>query len=251
MSGLVNFRELGGMKTAYGTIRRNRLFRSGELVEVGKEDINSLIQDHQLKMIVDFRDKKEVGLRPDVTISGVEYCHIDIMKSIKENTTSLDNISADLNISLADRGMQDIYKGITLDSGSRQGYHDFIIKLNEITQGSTIFHCFAGKDRTGIGAAIVLTILGADRDDIFEDYLQTNKSRETANDSILEAIEIEKGFNSQQLEGMRRLLSVHESYLETMYDTAKEAYGDFEGYIREGLSITDKDAELLRSLYLE
>lgn len=58
MSGLVNFRELGGLKTAYGTIRRNRLFRSGELVEVGKEDINSLIRDHQLKMIVDFRDKK-------------------------------------------------------------------------------------------------------------------------------------------------------------------------------------------------
>ena len=105
--------------------------------------------------------------------------------------------------------------------------------------------------RKGRQFFIVLTILGADKDDIFEDYLQTNKSREAANNLILEAIEIEKGFNSEQLEGMRRLLSVHESYLETMYYTAKEIYGDFEGYIREGLSITEKDAELLRSLYLE
>ncbi|MGC4019272.1 MAG: tyrosine-protein phosphatase [Muricomes sp.] len=251
MAGLVNFRELGGMKTAYGTISKNRLFRSGELVEIGQEDINKLLGDHQLKMIVDFRDKKEVSLKPDVSISGVEYCHIDIMKSIKENTTNLDNISIELNIASADRGMQDIYKEITLDSGSRQGYHDFIIKLKGLAQGATIFHCFAGKDRTGIGAAIVLTILGANRDDIFEDYLQTNKSREAENDLLLGIIEKEKGLNSVQLEGMRRLLSVHESYLETMYRTVEESYGDFEGYIREGLNITDKDTELLRNLYLE
>lgn len=248
--GIVNFRDLGGIPAKYGRVKKHRLLRSGELVGLEPADIEMLTGEYQLKLIFDFRDQNEIAKRPDMVLPGVQYRNIDIMKNIKENTTSLENIKVNLNPQMAAEGMREIYRMIVLNSASRNAYHEFIVNLMGIRDGAGLFHCFAGKDRTGIGAAIILTILGVGREDIYADYMLTNELRAEANEALIER-DRQKGLSESQVLGLRYLYTVHESYLDEMYRAAEEAYGSFEQYIREGLGISMQDAELLRSQYLD
>lgn len=251
MEKLVNFRDLGGIKTADGrSIKKKRILRAGEVFQIGKADTKELIDDYQLKTIMDFRDEGECMRSPDDQIDGVIYHHIDIMKDIKETVTNPYNISGELDAAIADRGMQDVYRQITLDQTARTGYHKFLKTLLNQTDGAALFHCYAGKDRTGIGAAIILTILGASEEDIYEDYLKTNKQREAANQVILEKGR-QKGMNEQQLDGLLQLMTVKAIYLHEMYQAIADHYGTFEHYITKGLLITDIEIRQLKDNYLE
>lgn len=245
---IVNFRDLGGISTRYGTIKEHKLLRSGELVNLHPSDVDTLVNQYQLRLILDFRDQNEIGKRPDMEIPGARYCNIDIMKEVEENKTSLDHVAADLNPQTADEGMRDIYRTIILNSHAGKSYHDFVSQLIRLEEGAALFHCFAGKDRTGIGAAIVLTMLGVHKDDIMADYLLTNEMRQEENDRLIEQARL-TGLSELQLQGLRHLYSVDESYLEEMYRTIDEVYGCFDHYLGTGLSITAKEIELLRTGY--
>lgn len=248
--GIVNFRDLGGIPAKYGRVKKFKLLRSGELVGLEPADIEMLTGEYQLKSVFDFRDQNEIRKRPDMALPGVRYHNIDIMKDIRENTTSLDHVRANLNPQTAAEGMRKVYRRIVLNAVSCNAYHEFIVHLAGLKEGAALFHCFAGKDRTGIGAAIILTILGAAREDIYADYMQTNELRTEANEVLIE-YNRQKGLSESQLLGLRYLYTVHESYLDEMYRTAEETYGSFEDYIREGLGISEEKAELLRTKYLE
>lgn len=248
--GIVNFRDLGGIPAKYGRVKKHRLLRSGELAGLESADIEMLTGEYQLKSIFDFRDQNEITKRPDVVLPGVQYRNIDIMKDIKENSTRLDNVKTNLSPQTAADGMRGIYRKITLNPASRNAYHEFIVNLMGIGDGAGLFHCFAGKDRTGIGAAIILTILGVGREDIYADYMLTNELRTEANEALIER-DRQKGVTESQILGLRYLYTVHESYLDEMYRAAEETYGSFEHYIREGLGISMQDAELLRTQYLD
>lgn len=247
---VINFRDLGGLASRYGTVKKHRLLRSGELVGLDKEDIEMLKEVYKLNLILDFRDQNEIMKRPDVKLPGVQYRNINIMKDIKENATSLDDFKSDLNPQKADESMREIYRTIVINPYSCQAYNQFITNLNDLKDGAALFHCFAGKDRTGIGAAIILTILGVNKQDIFADYLLTNELREEANDALIE-INRQKGLSESQLAGLLRLYTVHESYLETMYQSAQDSFGSFENYITEGIGISEYEAELIREQYLD
>lgn len=246
---VINFRDLGGMPTKYGVIKKHRLLRSGELVGLSPEDIDMLTKEYDLKLILDFRDQNEITKRPDMDLPGVQYHHINIMKAIKENATSLDNVKDDLTPERADEGMRGIYRTIVQDSYSCTAYREFLQSLIELKEGAALFHCFAGKDRTGIGAAIILTILGASQEDIYADYMKTNELRAEANEALIE-LDRQRGFGEAQLDGLRRLYTVHESYLAEMYQAIEDQYGSFDHYIRDGLGITTQEITLLRELYL-
>jgi len=248
--GIVNFRDLGGISAKYGRVKKHRLLRAGELVGLEPADIEMLTGEYQLKSIFDFRDQREIAKRPDMVLPGVQYLNIDIMKDIRENATSLDNVKANLNPQIAADGMREVYRRIVLNAVSRNAYHEFIVNLRELKEGAALFHCFAGKDRTGIGAAIILTILGVSREDIYADYMLTNELRAEANEALI-ARDRQSGLSESQILGLRHLYTVHESYLDEMYQAAEETYGSFEYYIGEGLGISQQDAELLRTQYLE
>lgn len=250
MINLVNFRDLGGMKTADGRrVKMKRILRSGEVVKIGREDTEILLNDYQLKQIIDFRGTKECSERPDDTFDMVQYYNIDIMKEIKHSTSMESMVRNSVKYD-ADEQMKEVYRNIGKDAFARSGYQQFVRLLLGLKQGSSLFHCFAGKDRTGIGAAIILSILGVSKDDIFEDFLKTNKQREAANQWIIDDAQ-KQGYNDKQLETLLRLMCVDAGYLEELYQTIDEDYGTFNIYIKQGLGISQSEVESLQNLYLE
>lgn len=112
-----------------------------------------------------------------------------------------------------------------------------------------MFHCFAGKDRTGIAAAIVLHILGVSKEDIIKDYLQTNQQRQEANQAIIAGL-VKKGLSAEGEKAILIALSVSEDYLLNAFSVAKDSYGSFDNYIKEAIKINYDEQEQLRQIYL-
>ena len=246
----VNFRDLGG-KIGYNgkKIKSKKLLRSGQLTNLSDAERSILLNEYNLKNIVDFRDNKEVTATPDDSIVDTEYFHIDIMEDTKVKAINMQNIKEHLCPVEMQQFMFDVYANIMTNETSHKGYHDFVQILLKEQQGSTLFHCFAGKDRTGIGAAIVLNILGVSKEDIIEDYLQTNLQRKAANKVIIDGLK-QKGLSEEGQKALLIALNVNEDYLKSAFEVAKKEYGSFDIYIKEALGISTDEQEELRNIYL-
>ena len=248
MKTLVNFRDIGGIKTQDGKeVVTGKLFRSGEIVKLSEADKKEFTDTYGIKTIIDFRGEQEVSERPDDSIPGVSYVNIDIMRDSKGNTASFDDLVA-VKESSKEQMEKIYYDMITTESG-RHGYKEFLETIAEDDK-PIIFHCFAGKDRTGLGAAFILGLLGVSEEDITRDYLKTNEQRREANAQIVAELR-EKGMTEEQLEEVLVMMTVDLSYLEVTRSAITENYGSLEDYVYNGLGVEPSVIAKLQQLYLK
>lgn len=251
MKTLVNFRDLGEWMTEDGRrVKSNRLLRAGEVVQLDAEDIRSLREDYQLKQIIDFRTLGEVNERPVDEIEGVEYLHLDIMKNVLKNLPSFEEMAQQVTPQMADEQMKQINHQLVTSESARLGYQQFFRACLANQEGSVLFHCFHGKDRTGFGAALILKTLGVSDENIMEDYLKTVEERAEENRIMLEHMR-KQGLSDVQLEAIGNFISVKREYLEAAFAKIEQEYGSFENYLKKGLGITEEEIEQLKANYLE
>ena len=177
---LANFRDLGGLKGADGkAVRKKRLLCSGELSKVTEDDIKTLKECYHLYNIVDLRTKNERNSAPDIEIPGTVYHALDFFQGEDDGqaTGSAEQLQQMQSKEQVDRKMKQLYASFVVSAGARQKMYELLQLLLNTEEGSTLIHCFAGKDRTGISAAAILTVLGVSKDDIAADYLKTNQLR--------------------------------------------------------------------------
>lgn len=247
---LTNFRDLGGLVGFEGRkVKEKLILRSGEPVGLSDSDVTKLTEFYGLTHIIDFRGEKEIAVRPVDTVEGATYINIDIMASVmRQNVPSLEEILKTATVGSTDEFMTQAYTDFVLSDDARIGYRQFIeVLLNP--QGALLFHCFAGKDRTGWGAVILLKILSVSTEDIIADYMATNAGRKSANDQLIEEYRA-KGFNDEQLINLEEIMTVKASYLETAFNVVKENFGTFDDYLVQVLGVTDEEIAKLRELYL-
>ena len=126
--------------------------------------------------------------------------------------------------------------------------------LSDPNNRPLVFHCTQGKDRTGFGAAVILSALGVPWERVVEDYLLSNHYRKVENDKLLNMI---KGFAKDDeseeiaLERVQGLLYVKETSLQAAHDLILERHGSFEGYVTEALGFSTDSLERLRDDLLE
>lgn len=248
---LVNFRDIGGYKGIDGReIKYKKLLRSGEVRNLSDEDKNILINDYKLKKIIDFRSDDEVKNAPNDTLNGVEYQQINIMGELSGNTSGSEDMVNNSKIKSATEIMKEIYVNLATDKNSQKAYRKFLNEVKSLEEGSLLFHCFAGKDRTGFGALLIMKILGVKDDDIFEDYLKTNELRREANKIIIEELE-KSGATKENIDNVTQLMEVDISYLEEAYNSIIKNYSSFDNYLKNVLNVDDEAALTFRNLYLE
>ena len=251
MRTLVNFRDIGGYKGIDGReIKYKKLLRSGEVRNLSDEDKNILINDYKLKKIIDFRSDDEVKNAPNDTLNGVEYQQINIMGELSGNTSGSEDMVNNSKIKSATEIMKEIYVNLATDKNSQKAYRKFLNEVKSLEEGSLLFHCFAGKDRTGFGALLIMKILGVKDDDIFEDYLKTNELRREANKIIIEELE-KSGATKENIDNVTQLMEVDISYLEEAYNSIIKNYSSFDNYLKNVLNVDDEAALTFRNLYLE
>ena len=164
LSGPVNFRDLGGYDTLDGRrVRWRRLFRSDSLSPVTADDAQLLTEELGLLAVVDLRTGRELERegRGGLADVALHYHHVPLIDE--------DSIDPD---GPGHRLLPDLYTRLLAQSAGRVSAALAAI-ASEVADHPTVFHCTAGKDRTGVVAALVLGLLGVSEDDIVADYVLT------------------------------------------------------------------------------
>ena len=246
MDGAHNTRELGGYETTDGkSVKWGMLFRSDKLSDISKTD-QVYLQNLGIKKIIDFRSKEEKKEDPDIIPKGINYIEMPIsvdgaMRS-KIEAVLKGETDKEVKSFLIDANKEFVsnYTGV---------YEEFLRNLID-DEGPALFHCTAGKDRAGFAAAITLIALGVSKEDVIQDYMKTNQFTQERIEEIIGQIELMTLYQTDA-EILRPLLGVEREYIETAFQTAEKKYGSLEGFIRDGLNISDKDIQKLRNKFLE
>lgn len=248
---LVNFRDIGGIKTNDGhLVKTKRLLRSGEIVNVDQKSKEELVSDYQLKQVIDLRSQAEVSERPDDPILGVDNINIEVMKGAKTNGVTLHDLARIGKVDYVENHMLSVYEELVLDPIAQKSYGQFLDLLLKNQTGSTLFHCFAGKDRTGVAAALILWLLDVDDDDVMKDYLKTNVDRKAANDIIIG--EYQKfGYEREALDALEISLYVKEEYLKKVSELVHDNYGNIFDYAEKALDFNYSKVDQLHNLYVK
>jgi protein-tyrosine phosphatase len=252
LTGLPNARDLGGYPGAHGrSVRPGLLLRSEALTNATPEDVTALAQIG-VETVVDLRGDSEVKSFGEGPWPGrrVHVPTADLTQAVFSRMLSAGPDGEPLAEAEAHQVMIDMYRQFVADESCRAAYAEAVALVTEqATQGTPIlFHCTAGKDRTGWLAAIILTALGADRETVYADYLLTNERATKGRGAESRAKLLAQ---LRHLVGDRQpvapLLDVRREYLQAAFDEAESKHGSFDAYLRNALGA---DVDRLRETLL-
>lgn len=162
MDGPQNFRDLGGFLNGEGQMTAwNRLYRADGMNGLSDSDMSRL-ESLNIRTIVDLRGSFEQQAMPDRVPEGVTYCSCPLMKEEITGEDELTQNSFAQSLIVGYRTM--VVEGNDLIAAAVRAV------LEGLERGAVVFHCTAGKDRTGILAAVLLLLLGVGEEDIIADY---------------------------------------------------------------------------------
>ena len=125
--------------------------------------------------------------------------------------------------------------------------------LNEIWEKHVpiYFHCMTGKDRTGVGAMVILLALGVKDEEIRKDYLLSNLYRKQALEESLAEVEVQAKDHPE----LKQLITIQDGVAEETYDTVMDSilnkYGNFDAYLENEYGLDEEKCRKLRDFYLE
>jgi protein-tyrosine phosphatase len=251
LSGTKNLRDLGGYQTLDGKIVRwGKLYRSDHLHKLTDSDLKHLAA-LDLDRIIDFRADHEKEEEPDRLPTNTNICIIAI--PILDSSTKIWHDSRDElikhNLKNIDPAKFLIETNIELATRFTPQIRRFIQELFSAKGRPVLFHCAAGKDRTGYAAAIILRILGVPTKAVMDDYLLSNEYYLSAYSWNLFVLSLIKGKRFSSV--VKGFLEVQPAYLSAAFEAIDRKFGSFEKYVNHGLGMTGQDIEALRSFYLE
>jgi len=240
LQGGQNFRDLGGYPTRNGrTVRWGLLFRSGSMHMLTPADYNYLGR-LGIRTVCDFRDSNERATRP--TAWPADRAPRMLSDDYKLDLSSLKfDAARPPTVEQARTAMTAVYPAI-LDRFNGQYRRMFA----ELLAGHAplAFNCSAGKDRTGIGAALLLTALGVPRETVIKDYLLSNLYYDPARSGVQLT-----GAQAIPGEVMRAYSAADRRYIEAAFAVIDAHPGGADGYLRDRLGLSATDLAELRRLY--
>ncbi len=239
-----NFRDLGGLPTQDGRcVRRGLLYRSGALNDLSEGDIAKLRQ-LGIKLICDLRTDLEVHELPDVQLEGIQHWHLPILQqqesAVKVRTFLFDRYRLD-------QVMIETYRMLVRDKAPVFGAA--IARFADPDNLPALFHCSAGKDRTGVLAALLLSALGVSDELIIADYTLSNFDYAAFRKSVepqahrLRAVRL-------SLDDIQPLLVSHPDYIAAALAAVREECGSIEAYLLQKAGLSAETLARLREIFL-
>jgi len=235
-----NFRSLEGILTRSGRrFRKNLVYRSGSLNKLSLKD-KARLEEIGLALVIDFRSDREVMSHPSDMISTVKQTfRITIADAARDRAMEfLEKSDA--------KGLEQVLVGdyrrmIKDDSGH---FAEFFRVLEQTGDLPLVYHCAAGKDRTGIATVLLLSALGVDMETIMRDYFLSNVRLGSFIEKLIKKL-YEQGKNGEII---RPMMEVRTEYLKAAIDEIDTSFGGMENYLSHVLKA---DTELLKAKYLE
>lgn len=250
--GITNFRDLGGYEAAGNRrVKWGVLYRSGAFNETSRADLTAL-QKLELTTLIDFRSSAEKEEEPSVLPDPAGFRVIEIptlddgnkamVGEIMERIESGNFDGFDPNAAMLDANRQ--FAGTFTPQ-----FREFIHIILDEKSRPVVWHCSAGKDRTGFAAAILLRILGVSPDTVMADYMESKAHALAGRKNDLRLLRLFKG--DEAADKLTVMMGVEEAWLNAAFDEIDRQWGDFDNYVATGLQLSPSDVERLRSTLLE
>ena len=264
LTGVKNARELGGIPAAGGKkVRKGLLLRTGALCDATEEDRRILAQDYRLAWVADFRTLKEANARPDPAFRGASFYHLLVLdengggmsraaRSVAEHDRS-DFAALLVEMARAGTFSDKSYCELLFTAWGMEAYRAFLdLALKNDGEHALLFHCTAGKDRTGIGAALLLSALGADREAIMEDFLLTNRYLAHEIAQVEEYVRQHCPHEAEALmPAVRATAGVDRQNLALLLEEIDQRFGTMDAFLAGPMGFNGRKLERLRAIYLE
>ncbi|CAM3127579.1 tyrosine-protein phosphatase [Prescottella defluvii] len=232
LEGAKNFRDIGGYETSDGRqVRTGLVYRSNKLSSLTDADLDKLTAAN-VTLDVDLRNRWERKDHPDRIPDGVRYQVADVV-SFEHGIAFHEFVPLTLGRALIDaavNGSSDVgqsigYPFMVTYRGSDVAFRDLLTAVADNADGATVYHCSAGKDRTGWGTAVLLTLLGVPEETVYADFLASNTY-------------------------LGRSDAVEKSWLDASFAQVDRLYGSVDNYVREGLGVEQDTIDALRTKLL-
>ena len=243
INSVTNFRDVAiGPK-----MKKNVLFRCAKLSTLNKEDIITF-ETLNPYAVVDFRDPKEINKAPDNLSKGLidKYISLPISASTLGRMVAQKSVEGD-TMKTYEKVMEESYKLYV--NNHQHVWKEFLNILLNSNNKPVIFHCSAGKDRTGIASFIIQRILNNSMELIYKNYLLSNQLLTT---QAATAEQTTSSSNDDLLvtETMLNVLSkVKKTYLLSAINEIENKYQTLENYIIEGLNFDKNKIDQLKRQY--
>jgi len=241
LEGAVNFRDLGGYTTKTGKkIKMNVLYRSAALNNLTNADLTK-IEGLHIKYDFDFRGPFEVKTAPDKIPANTIRISLPAGSETIGDSNYMKNMGRYLK---SDSFMMSFYTVLTPFKDRYKPLFDSLITNTKTSP--ILFHCTAGKDRTGIAAALILYALGVKEQTIFEDYEATNYYRRKENAKSIAQMTKYYGLDEKIASN---LMGAKKEYIAATFSTIKGKFGSIDAYLEKELGLTQQKIKILRALY--
>lgn len=262
--GAVNFRDLGGYQTSDSRhVKWGKVFRSAQLDRLTEQGVANL-QALNIKTVVDLRFSEESAKYPTIraAVPNAEMLswHDEFQDDSESRSSSMQRSWRD---SLDSNDPAQVREAMRINYPQKLYSHRAVYKkmLRRLVEGETplVFHCAAGKDRTGVAAALILSLLGASNEIIIEDYLLTQNEIKDLMDSWIAGGATDnddyEDFQQRLIRQPRALIQpvfdADVSYIQTLLDYVESEHQGFENYAMRNLEFSASDIERLQLNLLE
>ncbi|MBC7302197.1 MAG: tyrosine-protein phosphatase [Nocardia sp.] len=242
LAGADNFRDIAGTGAGYqaqGSHRLNKgvIYRSNALT-FSDADL-ATVEGLRVAEIVDLRNDDEIAAAPDRVPAGAAYVNIQILAG-----NLAEQAGKAASPEEARELMRSVNRKFVTEPDARDGMAQTLTRIAE-QPGPIVFHCTAGKDRTGWAAYLLQSLVGVDSDTIMDDYLLTNEYSAASIEATIAHIAETRGPAAAEI--IRPMIGVERGYLEAGIAQLTTDYGTVDKYLRDGLGLRPQVVNALRA----
>jgi protein-tyrosine phosphatase len=238
-----NFRDLTGpgYRTSEGRpLRPGLAYRSNELVLSDEDAVR--VAGLGVTALLDLRHADEISAHPDAEVAGATWEHLEVPGIPMDEVAALDDSQRATEVMLG------VYRGFVRHAGARAAFATLLDRV-ATADAPLVFHCTAGKDRTGWAAMLALRICGVPDDVVLDDYLATNRVSTQTRDKYLGLVREHLG--EPQVKVYERVMVADEDYLAAGLEAVTADYGSLDAYVATGLGLSDATLDALRARLVE
>ncbi|CAN6644587.1 hypothetical protein TRVA0_020S02036 [Trichomonascus vanleenenianus] len=246
VEGVSNCRDLGGFRSPLGVLKSGMLFRAANPAEATIRGQN-VLRALGIRYIYDLRSQPEIDLAPMADFEGIKTVYNPVLPDKALSPDALAEESK--KFTSATEAFLFIYNNIFRHA--IRSYRVILEHIRDRPEEPLLFHCMAGKDRTGMLSMILLSLIGVDRDTICREYELTTEGLLPEYPRIKELCK-ESGRDLPNEEALRNMLSSPYEACRNAMEVLDVEYGGAEGYLRDFIKFSDKEiAAIKRNLVVE
>lgn len=253
INGAHNIRDFGGYPTKDGRhVKKGLLYRGGELAALNEEELKAF-KEVPFQTILDLRNDHEVAIAKDPEISGAQYLRFPIIQESNElialEKFHLDQ-SFDESVLLSNKvsyGAELLYRRMPFGAQAYQVMFDEL----QAHHVPIYIHCKSGKDRTGIGATLILLALGVSEEDAIKEYMLTNEYRKFYIEHFMYRFHALIQEDKDAVKKLMWLPGVNEENIRAALNEIHLRYSSIEEFLLKEYHQSEEKLEKLRDFYLE